>query len=82
MDTVIGKFEDKKCILTLYFRNSKLMLMFLITKYKPSEVERIFNQLKRKLGIEKFKDLFEIVLTDNGWEFSKPLDIEIDYKTG
>lgn len=34
MDTVIGKFEDKKCILTLYFRNSKLMLMFLIDKYK------------------------------------------------
>ena len=25
MDTVIGKFEDKKCILTLYFRNSKLL---------------------------------------------------------
>ena len=30
MDTVIGKFEDKKCIMTLYFRKSKLMLMFLI----------------------------------------------------
>ena len=28
MDTVIGKFEDKKCIMTLYFRNSKLILCF------------------------------------------------------
>lgn len=30
MDTVIGKFDDKQCIMTLYFRKSKLMLMFLI----------------------------------------------------
>lgn len=82
MDTVIGKFDDKKCIMTLYFRNSKLMLMFLIKKYKPSEVKRIFNNLKKKLGVEKYKELFEIILTDNGWEFSKPLDIEIDYNTG
>ena len=68
--------------MTLYFRNSKLMLMFLIKKYKPSEVKRIFNNLKKKIGVEKYKELFEIILTDNGWEFSKPLDIEIDYNTG
>lgn len=82
MDTVIGKFEDKKCIMTLYFRNSKLMLMFLIDKYKPNSVSNVFKNLKRKLGIENFKKLFEIVLTDNGWEFSKPGDIEFDQETG
>lgn len=26
MNTVIGMFDDKKCIMTLYFRKSKLML--------------------------------------------------------
>lgn len=26
--------------------------------------------------------MFEIVLTDNGWEFSKPEDIEFDHNTG
>jgi IS30 family transposase len=82
MDTVIGKFEDKKCILTLYFRKEKLMLMFLINKYKPSEVSKIFNLLKRKLGDSTFKKLFEVILTDNGWEFSKPEDIEFNYDTG
>ena len=81
MDTVIGKFEDKKCILTLYFRTSKLMLMFLIDKYKPSSVSKEFDYLKKILGNDKFKELFEIVLTDNGWEFSKPEDLEIDHKT-
>ena len=81
MDTVIGKFEDKKCILTLYFRNSKLMLMFLIDKYITTSVSNIFNNLRKKLGEEKFKELFEIILTDNGWEFSKPEEIEFNSKT-
>ena len=82
MDTVIGKLEDKKCILTLYFRNSKLMLMFLIDKYKPKAVTEVFKSLRQKIGNEKFKELFEIILTDNGWEFSKPEDLEIDTSTG
>lgn len=82
MDTVIGQFEDKKCIMTLYFRNSKLMLMFLIKKYKPSEVTKVFNSIKELIGDEKFKIMFEVILTDNGWEFSKPEDIEFNYETG
>lgn len=82
MDTVIGKFEDKKCVLTLYFRNSKLMLMFLIDKYKPSSVTKVFKSLQRQLGTDDFKRLFEVILTDNGWEFSKPEEIEIDSETG
>ena len=82
MDTVIGKQEDKKCILTLYFRNSKLMLMFLIDKYKTNAVSNIFKKIRNELGYENFKFMFEIVLTDNGWEFSKPNEIEFDYNTG
>jgi IS30 family transposase len=81
MDTVIGKFEDKKCIMTLYFKNCKLMLMFLIDKYKPNAVKKIFKKLQDTLGIENFKMLFEVIVTDNGWEFSKPGELEIDYKT-
>lgn len=82
MDTVIGKFEDKYCIMTLYFRNCKLMLMFLIKKYKPSEVTKIFTSIRKSLGDELFKEMFEVILTDNGWEFSRPEDIEFNYETG
>ena len=82
MDTVIGKQEDKKCIMTLYFRNSKLMLMFLIDKYKTKAVSDVFKSLRKQLGYDLFKKLFEVILTDNGWEFSKPDDIEFDYNTG
>lgn len=82
MDTVIGKFEDKKCIMTLYFRKSKLMLMFIIKKYKPSEVSKVFETLRNKLGNDLYKKMFEVILTDNGWEFSKPEDIEFNPNTG
>ena len=82
MDTVIGKFEDDKCIMTLYFRTSKLMLMFFIKKYKPSEITKIFNSLRKTLGDDLYKKLFEVILTDNGWEFSKPEDIEVNFETG
>lgn len=82
MDTVIGKFEDLKCIMTLYFKKSKLMIMFLIKKYKPTEVVKVFNYLKQILGEDLFKKMFEVILTDNGWEFSKPQDIEFNHETG
>ena len=82
MDTVIGKFEDKKCIMTLYFRKSKLMLMFLIKKYKPSEVTKIFENIRKDIGDDLYKKMFEVILTDNGWEFSKPENIEFNMETG
>lgn len=82
MDTVIGKFEDKKCIMTLYFRKSKLMLMFLIKKYKPSEVTKIFENIRKDIGDDLYKKIFEVILTDNGWEFSKPENIEFNMETG
>lgn len=82
MDTVIGTFDDIKCIMTLYFRKSKLMLMFLIKKYKPSEVTKVFNSIRKSIGDDLFKKMFEVILTDNGWEFSKPEEIEINQDTG
>ena len=72
MDTVIGKFEDKKCIMTLYFRKSKLMLMFII----------IFENIRKDIGDDLYKKMFEVILTDNGWEFSKPENIEFNIETG
>lgn len=56
--------------------------MFLIRKFKPKEVTEVFNSLKEKLGETLFKKIFEVILTDNGWEFSEPADIEFNYKTG
>ena len=34
------------------------------------------------MGIDEFKRLFEVILTDNGTEFSDPDSIEFDMKSG
>ena len=84
MDTVIGTSGGKggKCFLTLLFRQYNFMLIYLLP-YKRSEyVTKIFNYLKDLLGINEFKRLFEVILTDNGTEFSDPLSIEMDFNTG
>ena len=84
MDTVIGTSGGKggKCFLTLLFRQFNFMLIYLLP-YKRSEyVTKVFNHLKDLLGIDEFKRLFEVILTDNGTEFSDPLSIEIDFNTG
>ena len=84
MDTVIGTSGGKggKCFLTLLFRQSNFMLIYLLP-YKQSEyVTNVFNYLKKLIGIDEFKRLFEVILTDNGTEFSDPESIEIDFDTG
>lgn len=84
MDTVIGTKGGKggKCLLTLLFRQYNFMLIYLLPYKQSKYVIQIFNDLKNQLGISEFKRLFEVILTDNGTEFSDPDSIEIDINTG
>ena len=81
MDTVEG-IKDGKVFLTLLFRNSNFMLIFLMQSKTMDEVEKVFLKLKKLVGIDIFKRLFEVILTDNGPEFFNPISIEVDYATG
>ena len=78
MDTVEGKKGTDPCFLTMLFRNCNLMLMFLLKEQTQEEVIRIFDYLTAALGIDLFKKLFEVVLTDNGHEFQDRLRLESD----
>ena len=78
MDTVEGKKGTDKCFLTMLFRNCNLMLIFLLKEQTQEEVIRIFDHLTDVLGIELFKKLFEVILTDNGHEFQDRLRLESD----
>ncbi len=84
MDTVIGTSGGKggKCLLTLLFRKYHFMLIFLLSYKQSKYVIEVFNNLKHLIGIPEFKRLFEVILTDNGTEFSDPENIEIDMNTG
>lgn len=84
MDTVIGTQGGKggKCFLTLLFRQFNFMLIYLLPYKKSEYVVKVFNELKELLGTNEFKRLFEVILTDNGTEFSDPVSIETDLNTG
>ena len=84
MDTVIGTSGGKggKCFLTLLFRQYNFMLIYLLPYKQSKFVTEVFNNIKNIIGIDEFKRLFEVILTDNGSEFFDPESIEIDINTG
>lgn len=81
MDSVEGK-KGGKVLLTLHFVNCSFMLAFIRDHNDAQSVIDIFNLLQNALGIDKFKELFVLILTDNGSEFSNPTEIEFDMNTG
>ena len=80
MDTVEGR-KGGKVFLTLLFRQSKFMLIYLMENKTMECVEEVFKGIKKTIGIELFKKIFEVILTDNGSEFFNPMSIEKDEET-
>jgi IS30 family transposase len=83
MDSVIGS-KGGKCLLTIHFVDTSLMLAFLRESNTSKSVTDIFEMLYKTLGKELFIKLFPVILTDNGSEFSNPKAIEYgaEYFTG
>lgn len=83
MDTVEGKKGiGEKVLLTLHFTSSRLMLAILLDSKSSACVTAAFQELRDALGSTLFAKLFQVILTDNGSEFSDPAKIEIDSRTG
>lgn len=78
MDSVEGTRDSLKVLLTLFFRDSSLMLAFLREANTARSVTEIFNALDDKLGRELFMKMFPVILTDRGSEFTDPVAIEFD----
>ncbi len=81
MDTVIGEIGGK-VFLTLHILKSNFMFIFILENKTEDEVEKCFKVIKKNLGNELYKRIFEVVLTDNGVEFYNPLCVELDEETG
>lgn len=81
MDTVIGKRNENKCLLTLYIRETHFMLIFLLNKKDSASVNAKINFIKETLGIKLYSKIFRIFLTDNGSEFFSVLNFERDLET-
>lgn len=76
MDTVMGKQGSKQSLLTLYFSNCHLQLIFILEEHTSQNVCDAFDYLEMVLGIELFRKCFPLIITDNGPEFSNPVYLE------
>lgn len=77
MDTVEG-VKGGKVLLTIHFTEPQLMLAFIREANTSKSVIDVFESLYLELGHTIFKNLFQLILTDNGSEFSNPSAIEFD----
>lgn len=79
MDTVVSAKGSLKCILTMYFPDTELLLAYLMNRCTPGAVRRVFELLQKSLGgAYVFISVFPIILTDRGGEFGSPERLETD----
>lgn len=76
MDTVKGIREQGKRMLTILFVKQNLMLILLMRDGKADTVVEQFDWLTSVLGLEVFRKLFPVILTDNGSEFKHTKEME------
>lgn len=76
MDSVIGRVGGK-VLLTLMLRSCGFMFAFIRDSNNSQSVIDIFESIWQTAGEELFTKLFEVLLTDNGSEFSNPGALEL-----
>lgn len=76
MDTVKGVREQGKRLLTMIFTEQDLMLLLIMPDGTADSVLDVFDWLTNALGLETFRTLFPVILTDNGSEFKRVIELE------
>lgn len=77
IDSVEGT-KGGAVLLTITFVTDGLQIAFRRDHNDAQSVITVFNQLYATLGADSFKELFPVILADNGSEFSDPKRIEFD----
>jgi len=76
MDCVEGKKEDRAVLLTLHIKYLHLQLALIMEEHTLDCVAEALDKLEYSLGRDLFHEMFPILLTDNGHEFSDRLLLE------
>ena len=69
MDTVEGRKGDSSCILTLYPRPAHFQLYVLLAAQAAEDVVSALDTLEWAFGLDMFREILGLILTDNGHEF-------------
>lgn len=68
MDTVEGS-RSGPVLLTMLFRCCNFMLVFLLERNTQECVCQVFEGIEKTLGMEAMRELFGVILPDNGSDF-------------
>ena len=63
----VAKRTKEQVLLTIMFNKNSVILMILIEDETMDAVIEVFDKLKKALGIRRFRKLFPVILTDNGY---------------
>lgn len=69
MDCIEGKQEDNCAILSLHFVTFHMQLYYIMPAHTSECVVNVLDMIEESIGSELFRDLFSVILTDNGHEF-------------
>ena len=67
-DTVVGKPGTKACLLVMTERKKNLELVFRLASKSEACVVQMLDRLEKKLGYERFREVFKSITCDNGCE--------------
>lgn len=80
MDTVEG-IKGGKVLLTMIFRNFNFMIARILPNKTSDAVKKELDNIEKLIGSELFKRVFKCILTDNGGEFQRPIELETSIDT-
>lgn len=69
MDTIEGR-KGGKLVLSLKVINVQFQFYFLIENKEASTIVNKLNEIQAIIGLDNFKNIFGVILTDNGTEFT------------
>lgn len=81
MDTVYNS-QSGPYIQTFIFENTGFMIGILHNEKTADSMSNALNNIQDKLSSEEYEKLFSLLLTDRGTEFAKPIQFEVNNKTG
>lgn len=79
LDSVEGT-KGGKVLLTIHFVHCEFMLAFLRDRNTAASVFDIMERLYWELRPDTYRELFPVLLADNGSEFSNPVALEMDFQ--
>lgn len=81
LDCVEGKKEDSAVLMTLHWPREHMQLYYIIDAHDAEHVVKQLDIIESMLGLTLFREMFPLILTDNGHEFTDVKGMERSFTT-